>query len=232
VHRRGRRRRSGARLEALQRMPPANTGCTSSRRDHTGAIPSGSRGCSRRPFGVHPLGDTGAVHASPLLTRAPGVHRPGPTRVLEAPFLFPCWAAAIPKRSALASRVACTRRKTSGRGPRLTGSHRAYPHDPSSEPGHLWRPTHPGGTGEYGHFVWTEARCSVDATGRSAGCHRRRPFQTTQRDPQAEPAPDLVQRVVPLAAVGNSPTRSSTHAAHGGGTHTAARDFGGAAHDA
>ena len=26
------------------------------------------------------------------------------------------------------------------------------------------------------------------------GCHRRRPFQTTQRDPQAEPAPDLVQR--------------------------------------
>jgi putative transposase len=27
-----------------------------------------------------------------------------------------------------------------------------------------------------------------------AGCHRRRPFQTTRRDPQAEPAPDLVQR--------------------------------------
>jgi putative transposase len=27
-----------------------------------------------------------------------------------------------------------------------------------------------------------------------AGCHRRRPFQTTQRDPQAEIAPDLVQR--------------------------------------
>lgn len=26
------------------------------------------------------------------------------------------------------------------------------------------------------------------------GCHRRRPFHTTQRDPQAEPAPDLVQR--------------------------------------
>lgn len=26
------------------------------------------------------------------------------------------------------------------------------------------------------------------------GCHRRRPFRTTQRDPQAEPAPDLVQR--------------------------------------
>ena len=26
------------------------------------------------------------------------------------------------------------------------------------------------------------------------GCHRRRPFPTTQRDPQAEPAPDLVQR--------------------------------------
>jgi len=26
------------------------------------------------------------------------------------------------------------------------------------------------------------------------GCHRRRPFQTTQRDPLAEPAPDLVQR--------------------------------------
>ena len=27
-----------------------------------------------------------------------------------------------------------------------------------------------------------------------AGCHRRRPFQTTQRDPLAPPAPDLVQR--------------------------------------
>jgi putative transposase len=27
-----------------------------------------------------------------------------------------------------------------------------------------------------------------------AGCHRRRRFQTTQRDPQTEPAPDLVQR--------------------------------------
>jgi putative transposase len=27
-----------------------------------------------------------------------------------------------------------------------------------------------------------------------AGCHRRRPFHTTHRDPQAEPAPDLVQR--------------------------------------
>src|SRR6185437_2751087 len=26
------------------------------------------------------------------------------------------------------------------------------------------------------------------------GCHRRRPFHTTQRDPQAEVAPDLVQR--------------------------------------
>ena len=26
------------------------------------------------------------------------------------------------------------------------------------------------------------------------GCHRRRPFQTTQRDPLAKPAPDLVQR--------------------------------------
>jgi putative transposase len=26
------------------------------------------------------------------------------------------------------------------------------------------------------------------------GCHRRRPFQTTQRDPQAQSAPDLVQR--------------------------------------
>jgi len=26
------------------------------------------------------------------------------------------------------------------------------------------------------------------------GCHRRRPFHTTRRDPQAEPAPDLVQR--------------------------------------
>ena len=27
-----------------------------------------------------------------------------------------------------------------------------------------------------------------------AGCHRRRPFQTTRRDPQADLAPDLVQR--------------------------------------
>jgi putative transposase len=26
------------------------------------------------------------------------------------------------------------------------------------------------------------------------GCHRRRPFHTTQRDPLAAPAPDLVQR--------------------------------------
>jgi len=27
------------------------------------------------------------------------------------------------------------------------------------------------------------------------GCHRRRPFHTTRRDPAAEPAPDLVQRL-------------------------------------
>ena len=32
------------------------------------------------------------------------------------------------------------------------------------------------------------------------GCHRRRPFQTTQRDPQAEPAPDLVQRTFTASA--------------------------------
>jgi putative transposase len=33
-----------------------------------------------------------------------------------------------------------------------------------------------------------------------AGCHRRRPFHTTQRDPQAEPAPDLVQRTFTATA--------------------------------
>jgi putative transposase len=33
-----------------------------------------------------------------------------------------------------------------------------------------------------------------------AGCHRRRPFQTTRRDPQAEPAPDLVQRTFTASA--------------------------------
>jgi putative transposase len=32
------------------------------------------------------------------------------------------------------------------------------------------------------------------------GCHRRRPFHTTQRDPQAEPAPDLVQRTFTASA--------------------------------
>jgi putative transposase len=33
-----------------------------------------------------------------------------------------------------------------------------------------------------------------------AGCHRRRPFHTTQRDPAAEPAPDLVQRTFTATA--------------------------------
>jgi putative transposase len=32
------------------------------------------------------------------------------------------------------------------------------------------------------------------------GCHRRRRLQTTQRDPQAEPAPDLVQRTFAASA--------------------------------
>lgn len=32
------------------------------------------------------------------------------------------------------------------------------------------------------------------------GCHRRRPFQTTQRDPAAESAPDLVQRTFTATA--------------------------------
>jgi putative transposase len=32
------------------------------------------------------------------------------------------------------------------------------------------------------------------------GCHRRRPFQTTRRDPAAEPAPDLVQRTFAASA--------------------------------
>jgi putative transposase len=32
------------------------------------------------------------------------------------------------------------------------------------------------------------------------GCHRRHPFQTTQRDPAAEPAPDLVQRTFAASA--------------------------------
>jgi putative transposase len=32
------------------------------------------------------------------------------------------------------------------------------------------------------------------------GCHRRRHFQTTQRDPAAEPAPDLVQRAFAASA--------------------------------
>lgn len=31
-------------------------------------------------------------------------------------------------------------------------------------------------------------------------CHRRRPVQTTQRDPAAEPAPDLVQRAFAASA--------------------------------
>jgi putative transposase len=33
-----------------------------------------------------------------------------------------------------------------------------------------------------------------------AGCHRRRPFQTTQRDPRTEPAPDLVARTFAAGA--------------------------------
>jgi putative transposase len=33
-----------------------------------------------------------------------------------------------------------------------------------------------------------------------AGCHRRRPFHTTRRDPAAEPAPDLVQRTFAASA--------------------------------
>jgi putative transposase len=33
-----------------------------------------------------------------------------------------------------------------------------------------------------------------------AGCHRRRSFQTTQRDPTTEPAPDLVQRTFAATA--------------------------------
>src|SRR5258708_1939715 len=32
------------------------------------------------------------------------------------------------------------------------------------------------------------------------GCHRRRPFHTTHRDPAAEPAPDLVQRTFAASA--------------------------------
>jgi putative transposase len=32
------------------------------------------------------------------------------------------------------------------------------------------------------------------------GCHRRRPFHTTQRDPQADSAPDLVQRTFAASA--------------------------------
>ena len=32
------------------------------------------------------------------------------------------------------------------------------------------------------------------------GCHRRRPVHTTRRDPQAEPAPDLVQRMFAASA--------------------------------
>ncbi len=32
------------------------------------------------------------------------------------------------------------------------------------------------------------------------GCHRRRPVHTTQRDPKAEPAPDLVQRTFSTSA--------------------------------
>src|SRR5260221_8534965 len=32
------------------------------------------------------------------------------------------------------------------------------------------------------------------------GCHRRRPFHTTRRDPPAEPAPDLVQRTFAASA--------------------------------
>jgi putative transposase len=32
------------------------------------------------------------------------------------------------------------------------------------------------------------------------GCHRRRPFHTTRRDPRAEPAPDLVRRTFSASA--------------------------------
>jgi putative transposase len=32
------------------------------------------------------------------------------------------------------------------------------------------------------------------------GCHRRRAFQTTPRDPVAQPAPDLLQRTVTARA--------------------------------
>jgi putative transposase len=58
----------------------------------------------------------------------------------------------------------------------------------------------------HAELVATGTRCGHKRVARLmrgaglVGCHRRRPFQTTRRDPTAEPAPDLVQRTFAASA--------------------------------
>ena len=74
------------------------------------------------------------------------------------------------------------------------------------------RAIHQASRGTYGvprvhaELVARGARCGHKRVARLmrqaglVGCHRRRPFHTTQRDPAAEPAPDLVQRTFTASA--------------------------------
>jgi putative transposase len=74
------------------------------------------------------------------------------------------------------------------------------------------RQIHQASRGTYGvpriqaELAAAETRCGrkrIARLMRSAGlqgCHRRRPFRTTQRDPQADSAPDLVQRTFAASA--------------------------------
>jgi putative transposase len=74
------------------------------------------------------------------------------------------------------------------------------------------RAIHQASRGTYGvprvhaELVATGTRCGHQRVARLmrrvglVGCHRRRPFHTTQPDPAAEPAPDLVQRTVAASA--------------------------------
>jgi len=73
------------------------------------------------------------------------------------------------------------------------------------ESGDLRRPAHPGGTRRTRGALRAQARGAAHATGgcrlKDPGCHRRRRFATTQRDPARACAPDLVKR----AFVASSP---------------------------
>lgn len=74
------------------------------------------------------------------------------------------------------------------------------------------RTIHPASRGTYGvprvqaDLAAAGMRCGRKRVARLmrqaglVGCHRRRPLQTTQRDPQSEPAPDLVERTFAAGA--------------------------------